>query len=62
MIVVTAMSVVKAKAKAKTTKIIFMTLALSLTHAASQNGGWAFCDRHHGTPFFTGHWPRPSRR
>ena len=55
MIVVTAMPVVKAKARNKTTKIIFTTLALSLTHVASQSRDRAFCDRHHGTTFFIGH-------
>ena len=55
MIVVTAMPVAKAKARTITAKIIFMTLALSLTHVASQSRDRAFCDRHHGTAFFIGH-------
>ena len=55
MIVVTAMPVVNTKARTITTKIVFMTLALS--HPCLQHGrtGRAFCDRHHGTPFFSGH-------
>ena len=54
MIVVRAMPVVKAKARSKTTKIIFMTLALCRHHKDARTGQ-LFCDGRHGTPVFTAH-------
>jgi len=48
------MPVVKAKARSKTTKIIFMTLALSRPQKHARTGQ-PFCDGRHETPVFAAH-------
>jgi len=52
MIVVKAMPVVNTKARAITTKIVFMTLALSKPGVQDARSGGVFCDGYHGTPLF----------
>jgi hypothetical protein len=61
MIVVRAMSVVNAKARSITTKIVFMKLALANRQAKHGRNGVAVCDRNHATLFFNGKLPAPGR-
>ena len=51
MIVVTAMPVANAKARAIITKIVFMTRSLSVPTPKHGRTGQPFCDGHHGSGF-----------